>query len=86
MRMSCRAFLVLVVLAMASGACGKRHPARHSGGKGEAAAAMAPTPDNTPVEALRTPAGLVLKGGPEPTATPLPAAAEAVSAAARTKS
>jgi hypothetical protein len=86
MRVSCRAFLVLVVLTVASGACSKRHPARHSGGGGEVAAAMAPTPDNTPVEALRTPAGLVLKGGPEPTATPLPAAAEAASKAAPTKS
>jgi len=85
MRMSCRTVLVLVVLTIVSGACSKRHPARHSGGEGEAAAAMAPTPDNTPVEALRTPAGLVLKGGPEPTATPLPASADAASAPARTK-
>jgi hypothetical protein len=34
-------------------------------------AAAEPTPDTTPVESLRTPAGLALK--PEPTVTPAPA-------------
>ena len=42
-----------------------------------------PTPDTTPVEALRTPAGLVLKTGPEPTGTPVPEGATLVTTPGR---
>jgi len=86
MRISCRTLVVLIALSLTLASCSKRRPARHSGGEVDKAAAMVPTPDNTPVEALRTPAGLVLKGGPEPTATPLPGTTGAVSPAAGTKS
>ena len=45
--------------------------------------AVVPTPDTTPVEALRTPAGLVLKTGPEPTGTPVPEGATLVTTPGR---
>jgi hypothetical protein len=48
-----------ILLAPLSG-CGRKTRAANHGAT-EAAAAPAPTPDNTPVPALRTPAGLVLK-------------------------
>ena len=86
MRISCRTLVVLVALSLTLASCSKRRPARHLGGAGETAAAIVPTPDNTPVEALRTPAGLVLKEGPETTATPPPGTTGAVSPAAGTKS
>ena len=54
--------LVLITTA----ACGKKasHEAAH--GEPEATPAPPPTPDTTPIEALRTPAGLVLKITPAP--------------------
>ena len=64
------AVLVLMMVLVASCARKKREP-QHSESAGETASVI-PTPDTTPVEALRTPAGLVLKSGPEPTVTPAP--------------
>ncbi len=66
-------WMVGILAVTISAGCGKSHSAKHSSGQDAPSAALAPTPDTTPVEALRTPAGLVLKGGPEPTPTPLPA-------------
>ncbi len=64
--------LSLAVLALGGGlACGKNG---HSG-KGHAPAAQAPappTPDNTPIAALRTPAGWLLAKTEPPPATPTP--------------
>jgi len=70
MRRWAAAFLVLA--ACASGGCGGKKQAQDGHGQAEpAAVAAAPTPDTTPIEALRTPAGLVLKTTGQ---TPVPAA------------
>lgn len=65
-----RAFAGLLGSALAAtiaaGCGGGREAARHE--TTPQAAAAEPTPDTTPVEALRTPAGLALK--PESAATP----------------
>lgn len=70
---------VLLTLVFAP-ACGKRRAAR-SHGEPAAAEAPVPTPDNTPIDVLRTPAGLVLKteeptpareATPAPVSTPAP--------------
>ncbi len=55
--------LSLSIVLLAATACGKSRKAAHDAGHGEAEATPAPppTPDTTPIEALRTPAGLVLK-------------------------
>jgi len=75
MRASRWGLCMVAVLAMAmSAGCGRSHTAKHSSGQVAPSAVLVPTPDTTPVEALRTPAGLVLKSGPEPTPTPPPAA------------
>ncbi|MEX0879129.1 MAG: hypothetical protein WEB59_16625 [Thermoanaerobaculia bacterium] len=60
--------LVLVLFAAAvSAACGsKSHETGHAGEKATPAPPP-PTPDTTPIEALRTPAGLVLKIESAPT-------------------
>jgi hypothetical protein len=68
---------VLMALAVST-ACGRKkaEKAEHAHGSEDAAAVAVPTPDNTPIDVLRTPAGLVLKTE-EPTparaATPVPA-------------
>lgn len=65
-----------VLLAVASPACGRKRAAKAHAGE-ETPAAVVPTPDNTPIDVLRTPAGLVLKTD-EPTpreATPAPPSA-----------
>ncbi|HEY2796448.1 MAG TPA: hypothetical protein VGK26_01040 [Thermoanaerobaculia bacterium] len=67
--------LILASAALAGVACGERsHRAEH--GRASAAPEPAPpTPDTTPIEALRTPAGLVLKidqPTPVPSTTPTP--------------
>ena len=51
---------VLMALAVSTAACGRKKAERAHGSE-EAAAAAVPTPDNTPIDVLRTPAGLVLK-------------------------
>jgi hypothetical protein len=65
--------LVLVIPALAATGCGGKS---HGSGHDEPAAAPTvppPTPDTTPIEALRTPAGLVLKIENPTTPTPSPA-------------
>ena len=60
--------LVAGLMTLTAVACG-------AGGHGKARVhltqtpAPVPTPDTTPIEALRTPAGLVLKTGPESSVT-----------------
>ena len=70
---------VLGVMALlaglpSAGCRGKPHGDDHHAA--EATPAPPPTPDTTPIEALRTPAGLVLKidgsATPSPTAPPAP--------------
>ncbi|MDQ6894536.1 MAG: hypothetical protein M3167_17900 [Acidobacteriota bacterium] len=84
MKLACRsgrvafALTLLAIVAGPSAGCGRKaKAARHHGE--EAPPVAAPTPDNTPIPVLRTPAGLVLKleesGPPTPTpsaATPSP--------------
>jgi hypothetical protein len=58
--------LLLIVAACLAG-CGSRPKDRGAHGQSAPPAEAAPpTPDNTPVEALRTPAGLVLKTSETP--------------------
>ncbi len=79
MRLSRWTVVILgAAVVVVAGGCGKSRPARHSPAQGERSAVMVPTPDNTPVGVLRTPAGLVLKTGPEATPTPSAAGAGAV--------
>ena len=64
--------VLLTAVAFAAGYGGKSEAPYH---ETEAAAPVPapPTPDTTPVTALRTPAGLVLKAGESPAApTPTP--------------
>lgn len=75
MKRRCAGIVGGVLLAVASLSCGEGRRARH---EGPAVTAVEPTPDTTPVETLRTPAGLVLK--PETGATP-PAGATAAPSA-----
>jgi hypothetical protein len=63
---------VLLTGAALSAGCGGKHEAPSHGTEAAATAPAAPTPDTTPVAALRTPAGLVLKPG-EAAARPTPA-------------
>ena len=68
------AALLLAVTGFGAAGCGSKA----EGDKRHAQAAQAPeaarpTPDTTPIEALRTPAGLILKPGEAPSAvTPAP--------------
>lgn len=63
---------LLVALVWAAG-CGGKGRSREPHGQNEPAAAVIPTPDTTPIEALRTPAGLVLKANETPApVTPSP--------------
>lgn len=59
---------VVAVASVVSLGCGKgsSHAAAHHG-EAEVTPQAPPTPDTTPIEALRTPAGLVLKITPGPT-------------------
>ncbi len=58
----------LILVVAGSPACGRKPRARRHA-ESEAAAPAEPTPDNTPIDVLRTPSGMVLKLD-EP--TPLP--------------
>jgi hypothetical protein len=51
-------------------ACGGSHKQEHPSSVQVRTPEQIPTPDTTPVEALRTPAGLTLKTGPEASTTP----------------
>ncbi len=69
------ALLAGVGLFLASG-CGSKTPARERHQSAQAPQPAPPTPDTTPIEALRTPAGLLLKTGQTPAAaTPVPSPA-----------
>jgi len=66
--------LSLAVLLLAAPGCGHKREARAHGPGGEETPAPAvPTPDNTPIDVLRTPAGRVLKT--DESVTPLSSAA-----------
>ncbi len=69
-----RLIAILVGVALLAEGCGRKGRARRHADRerSPAVAALAPTPDTTPVEALRTPAGLFLKAGIGPTITPAP--------------
>jgi hypothetical protein len=70
-RGAARALALLALLAVPLPGCGHKEKAvKHHAEEGPAISS--PTPDNTPVPALRTPAGLVLKLD-EPTPPPAPA-------------
>lgn len=56
-----RAAVPILVLAVVHGGCGGRSHRPAHGSATEAPEPAPPTPDTTPIEALRTPAGLVLK-------------------------
>lgn len=74
MRFRQTAALLLAATGFAAAGCGSKA----AGDKRHAEAAQAPeaarpTPDTTPIEALRTPAGLILKPAEAPSAvTPVP--------------
>jgi hypothetical protein len=66
--------LSIAVLLLIAPACGGKREARAHGTE-EAPVPAAPTPDNTPIDVLRTPAGRVLKTDESvtpPAATPAP--------------
>jgi len=71
--------LSLIVAAVAFPGCGGSRGGEHAAHEASAPSAP-PTPDTTPIEALRTPAGLVLKiespTTPSPALTPSPTPAE----------
>lgn len=76
MKLGRSAGLALVLLAALSpAACGRKSRATGHAAEHATPAPPPPTPDTTPIEALRTPAGLVLKVGeptPQTPATPMP--------------
>jgi hypothetical protein len=61
----------VALCALTAGCGSKSHEAGH-GAESATPAPAPPTPDTTPIEALRTPAGMVLKLD-APTPTPAPA-------------
>ena len=61
----------VALVALAAGCGSKEHKPGH-GAESATPAPAPPTPDTTPIEALRTPAGMVLKLD-APTPTPAPA-------------
>jgi hypothetical protein len=70
------AALVLAAAGLAAAGCGSKATGdeRHTQAA-QAPEAPRPTPDTTPIEALRTPAGLILKPGDASSAvTPVPSA------------
>lgn len=77
MRFRRTAVLLLAAAALAVAGCGSKAGVheRHAQAS-QTPEAAPPTPDTTPVEVLRTPAGLVLKvGETPPVVTPAPTAA-----------
>jgi hypothetical protein len=62
--------VTLLLASLALQACGGSHKQEHSSSVQVRTPESIPTPDTTPVEALRTPAGLTLKTGPELATTP----------------
>ena len=71
LRLRQTAALVLVATGLSAAGCGSKAVGKERHAQAAAAPEAArPTPDNTPIEALRTPAGLILKPGEAPTAAP----------------
>ena len=68
-----RALAVVMLLAVIAPGCSRKAKAAKHRAE-EAPAIAAPTPDNTPIAALRTPAGMVLKLEEPTPATPPPTA------------
>jgi hypothetical protein len=68
------AALLLAAMAFATGGgCAKANGDERHTQAAQAPEAARPTPDTTPIEALRTPAGLILKPAEAPSAvTPVP--------------
>jgi hypothetical protein len=68
------ALLLAIVACLASAACGSKAAGHGRGSQaGQAAGPAPPTPDTTPIEPLRTPAGVVLKlAEPSAAVTPAP--------------
>ena len=62
--------VTLLVGSLVFQSCGGSHKQEHSSSAQVRTPEPIPTPDTTPVDALRTPAGLTLKTGPELGATP----------------
>ena len=61
--------LTFALAAFASSGCGGKAQSKGHGAHETASTTPPPTPDTTPIEALRTPAGLVLKIEPATTPT-----------------
>ena len=66
------ALALMLLIAVTHSGCGRKTKKAAKHGTEEAPAIAMPTPDNTPVPALRTPAGLVLKLEEPGPATPTP--------------
>jgi hypothetical protein len=62
--------LTFALAAFASSGCGGKAPSKGHGAHEAASTTPPPTPDTTPIESLRTPAGLVLKIEPATSPTP----------------
>jgi hypothetical protein len=79
LRLGQTAALVLVATGLAASGCGSKAAGKERHAQAAPAPEAArPTPDTTPIEALRTPAGLILKPGETPPAvTPAPSASPA---------
>ncbi|HYB53044.1 MAG TPA: hypothetical protein VEG84_04180 [Thermoanaerobaculia bacterium] len=67
--------LLIVAAGLALAGCGRK--ARSSGHESAAAVPAAPTPDNSPIASLRTPAGYLLLKPERAATTPTPSAAPA---------
>ena len=61
--------LTFALAAFASSGCGGKAQSKGHGAHEAASTTPPPTPDTTPIDALRTPAGLVLKIEPATTPT-----------------
>jgi hypothetical protein len=78
MRLVRGAAILAALFAVYGLGCGKKGHSEEAGHAGAASpAAAAPTPDNTPVAVLRTPAGWLLLKTEARAATPTPAASPA---------
>jgi hypothetical protein len=78
MRLVRLAALVSIALALASLGCGKKAHSKAER-KAQDSALSSPTPDFTPIAALRTPAGWLLLKTEPPAVTPTPAPSAASS-------
>lgn len=77
--MKALATVILIGLAGLAEGCGGKSPREAHGGSEQTTAQAPPTPDTTPIEALRTPAGLALKTEvTPPPATAAPGASPSV--------